>query len=161
MKTNIRILGIIILLLSVNFSFAQTGLSFTKKNKPTKDYTISGKSGTFEIKKGKTKTVNLKLKEGQAYFISVSGKHSCKDVHYRLIDGESIIYDNSVFEFATSNSFFSESEKEITLEIINQPDCFLRTNCKRNNINFIFAYKNTKGNENNTFNSNGPLYVTN
>ena len=156
MKTNIKIIGVAILILTSSFCFSQT----SNKKKFDKSYTKSRISSDMKIKKGDTKQKDLHLREGYAYFISVDGKNKREDIHYRIKSNGQTIYDNSLFEYSQTSNITCHNDEVITLEILSDPDCYQRKGVKSRNVNFTFAYKKIKNYEK-PLNNTIPAYVSN
>jgi len=155
MKTNIKILGVAILIFVSSFSFAQKN-----NQKFDKSFKKSRISSEMKIKKGDTKQKDLHLREGHEYFIMVKSQNKRENIHYRLRSNGKIIYDNSIFEYSQASTLICSNDEVITLEILSDPDCFQRKGTKSRNVNFTFGYKKINNYEK-SINITSPACVSN
>jgi len=138
------------LLTAIVFTFismsllGQTRLSYLTSSKLTKDFEISSKSNSFNIKDGKTKTMKVKIKKGTYYYVSVNKKYSNKDIHYRISENGKLVYDNSLFEFDKESVLLCTENTILTIEIVLSPDVYQRKGTKPNCIKFVLATKKNR-----------------
>lgn len=156
MKTLKIITCLLTSILIVYTASAQLNFCTDNTKKLDKTFKISPKSDVIKLKKGQTHKLKVFLSEDQIYYFSVKGDKSLGDVQFRIIEGKDngkTLYDNSAYEFASTNTLTTESELLIVLEITTQPDSFKRKDSKYSEVELLIAYKEIIHHENNNYNN--------
>jgi lipopolysaccharide export LptBFGC system permease protein LptF len=134
------------------------------KKLPDKSFSVSSKSRTVEISKGETYSLKMTLKKDRYYFISIVGEKQKGCLQYKIIDPQknnSVIFDNSAYEFNKDMTFFNENEREVIIEIRTLPCVFKKKSLKENHIKLLFANKKSKNHEEFNLDSNFNMYAVN
>ena len=152
-----------VLSVSVNTSaYSLNGLLPSKK--PDKSFTVSSRSRTVEMKKGQTYHMKMTLRNNRYYFIALQGKRFLGPVQCKIIvpsENNKIIFDNAAYEFDKNITFYSDSDRDVVVEIKTMSGCFENELSKKGNVKLLLANKKLRKNEKFTLDSDYNLYAVN
>ncbi|MCD4793679.1 MAG: hypothetical protein K8R54_10620 [Bacteroidales bacterium] len=164
MKKYMKIIWITAIICFSGSSIVVLGNNSFPTKVPDKTFKVSSKSKTVKMVKGQTYRMKMKLRENRYYFLSVKGKKSLGCVQYKIINANnenSIIFDNSAYEFDNNMTFYNEFEREVIVEIRTMPCCLSENLIKKYGVKLLFANKKLKKNEDSDINNNYNLYAIN